>query len=79
MSSAPRWAENSRGPPTVIPAAKAPRISAAVAASIVVPAIIADAGGRAARRFLDLSAATIRNRNIRAAYHGGMKKVSLDR
>ncbi|WP_239002982.1 tyrosine-type recombinase/integrase [Rhodovastum atsumiense] len=32
------------------------------------PAIIADAGDRAARRFLEFFAATIRNRNTRAAY-----------
>jgi integrase/recombinase XerC len=53
---------------TVIPAAKAPRISATVAASIVVPAIIADAGDHAARRFLEFFAATIRNKNTRLAY-----------
>jgi hypothetical protein len=53
---------------TVVPAAKAPRISAAVAASIVVPAIIADAGEHATRRFLEFFAATIRNRNTRTAY-----------
>ena len=53
---------------TIVPAAKPPRISAAVAASIVVPAIIADAGDRAARRFLEFFAATIRNKNTRAAY-----------
>jgi site-specific recombinase XerD len=34
----------------------------------VVPGIIADAGQRAARRFLEFFAATIRNRNTRAAY-----------
>jgi integrase/recombinase XerD len=39
-----------------------------VAASIVVPAIVADAGDHAARRFLEFFAATIRNRNPRAAY-----------
>ena len=48
--------------------AKAPRISARVAASIVVPAIIADAGDAAARRFLEFFAATIRNKNTRTAY-----------
>lgn len=53
---------------TIVPAAKAPRISAAVAASIVVPAIIADAGEHATRRFLEFFAATIRNRNTRTAY-----------
>jgi site-specific recombinase XerD len=54
---------------TVIPNAKAPRISAAVAASIVVPAIVADAGDQAARRFLEFFAATIRNKNTRMAYY----------
>jgi hypothetical protein len=53
---------------TVVPAAKAPRISARVAALIVVPAIVADAGDTAAKRFLEFFAATIRNRNTRAAY-----------
>jgi site-specific recombinase XerD len=36
--------------------------------AIVVPAIIADAGERSARRFLEFFAATIRNKNTRAAY-----------
>jgi site-specific recombinase XerD len=40
----------------------------AVSASAVVPALIADAGARATRRFLEFFAATIRNRNTRAAY-----------
>jgi len=53
---------------TVVPAAKAPRISRVVAASIAVPAIVADAGDQAARRFLELFAATIRNKNTRTAY-----------
>jgi hypothetical protein len=53
----------------VIEPAKPPRISAAVAASIVVPAIIADAGDQAARRFLEFFAATIRNKNTRMAYY----------
>jgi hypothetical protein len=45
---------------TVSPSAKARKISASVAAAIVVPAIIADAGDPAARRFLEFFAATIR-------------------
>jgi site-specific recombinase XerD len=53
---------------TVVPAATAPRISATVAASIVVPAIVADAGDHAARRFLEFVAGTVRNRNTRTAY-----------
>jgi hypothetical protein len=58
----------SAGQLTVVPSAKAPRISAAVAATIVVPAIVADAGDQAARRFLEFFAVTIRNKNTRAAY-----------
>jgi integrase/recombinase XerD len=54
---------------TVSPAGRAPRISAPIAASVVVPAMIAEAGDRAARRFLEFFAATIRNRNTRAAYY----------
>ena len=53
---------------TVVPAAKAPRIPRTVAASIVVPAIVADAGDQAARRFLEFFAATIRNKNTHTAY-----------
>lgn len=40
----------------------------ATAATVVVPAIIAEAGEHAARRFLEFFAATIRNRNTRIAY-----------
>lgn len=54
---------------TVIPAAKAPRISAAAASTIVVPAIVARAGDQAARHFLEFFAATIRNKNTRMAYY----------
>jgi site-specific recombinase XerD len=53
---------------TVIPAVKPPRISCAIAAEIIVPAIVADAGDQAARRFLEFFAATIRNKNTRTAY-----------
>jgi hypothetical protein len=53
---------------TVVPSAKAPRIFATVAGSTVVPAIIADAGDSAARRFREFFAATIRNKNTRMAY-----------
>ncbi len=47
---------------------KAPRISTAIRAMIVVPAIVADAGDPAARRYLEFFGVTIRNRNTRAAY-----------
>ena len=48
--------------------ARAPGAIAAAAAAIVVPALIADAGEQATRRFLEFFAATIRNRNTRTAY-----------
>jgi integrase/recombinase XerD len=54
---------------TVIPADKPMRITRAIAAEIVVPAIIADAGDQASRRFLEFFAATIRNKNTRMAYY----------
>jgi site-specific recombinase XerD len=38
-------------------------------AGIVVPRVIADAGDKAARRFLEFFAATIRNKNTRMAYY----------
>jgi hypothetical protein len=44
------------------------RTVAAVSAGMVVPAIVADAGDAAAKRFLEFFAATIRNRNTRVAY-----------
>jgi len=42
--------------------------SVAGSAELVVPGIVSDAGEHATRRFLALFAATIRNRNTRAAY-----------
>src|ERR1700682_5804535 len=53
---------------TVVQARKSPEVSATAARYIVVPAIIADAGDQAARRFLEFFAATIRNKNTRTAY-----------
>lgn len=47
---------------------KPSRAVAAASAAIVVPAIIADAGAHATRRFLEFFAATIRNKNTRLAY-----------
>src|SRR3954466_2208930 len=47
----------------------AARTVAKVASTIIVPAAIAGAGDHAARRFLEFFAATIRNRNTRAAYY----------
>jgi site-specific recombinase XerD len=54
---------------TTLPADQPVKVSTRVAASIVVPAIIADAGDQAARRFLEFFAATIRNKNTRMAYY----------
>jgi Phage integrase family len=53
---------------TVVPAAGSRKIARAVAASIVVPAIVADAGDTATKRFLEFFAVTIRNKNTRTAY-----------
>jgi hypothetical protein len=56
-------------PAIVQPAVANPsRTLAAVSAHVVIPAIIADAGEHASRRFLEFFAATIRNRNTRTAY-----------
>jgi integrase/recombinase XerD len=41
----------------------------ATAARVVVPALVADAGEHAARRFLEFFAVTIRNKNTRMAYY----------
>src|SRR5450759_5531094 len=54
---------------TVVPAAKPTRLAAAMTATTVVPAIVADAGDTAAKRFLEFFAATIRNKNTRMAYY----------
>ena len=51
------------------PPLPAPALGTAQTASGVIPAIVAGAGERAARRFLEFFAATIRNPNTRAAYH----------
>src|SRR5690242_4861853 len=47
---------------------------AAKAAETVVPALVADAGEHAARRFLEFFAATIRNRNTRIAYYNDVRQ-----
>src|SRR5271163_2187592 len=47
---------------------KPPRTVTSASSAMVVPAIIADAGDAAAKRFLEFFAATIRNRNTRVAY-----------
>ena len=53
---------------TVIPVGRPATLSAAISAAVVVPAIVADAGEHATKRFLEFFAATIRNRNTRTAY-----------
>ena len=52
---------------TVIQVAKSQQM--AVAATAIVPGIVADAGDQAARRFLEYFAANIRNKNTRMAYY----------
>ena len=54
---------------TVIAPPGAVRIGPAIPAAFVVPAVIGDAGDRAAKRFLEFFAATIRNKNTRMAYY----------
>jgi site-specific recombinase XerD len=57
---------DSAGRLTVLPPA---RVSILSQATVVVPGIVADAGERASRRFLEFFAATIRNKNVRMAYY----------
>ena len=47
---------------------------AANAAETVVPALVADAGDDAVRRFLEFFAATIRNKNTRIAYYNDIRQ-----
>jgi len=56
------------GVPAVIEMASSMR-APALQGSLAVPAVIANAGDRAARRFLEFFAATIRNKNTRLAYY----------
>jgi integrase/recombinase XerD len=53
---------------TVVPTTGSRKTSRAAAASTVVPAIVADAGDAAAKRFLEFFPGTIRNKNTRTAY-----------
>lgn len=53
---------------TVLPVGRPATLSATLSAAVVVPAIVADAGEHATKRFLEFFAATIRNRNTRTAY-----------
>lgn len=47
---------------------KPSRAVATASARVIIPAMIADAGERATRRYLEFFAATIRNKNTRTAY-----------
>jgi site-specific recombinase XerD len=57
-----------RNVPAVVEAAATVKLAAA-RSTIAVPAVIADAGVRAVRRFLEFFAAQIRNKNTRMAYY----------
>jgi hypothetical protein len=63
----------------VIPAPLPPASAAVLYGSLAVPAAIAEAGDRAARRFLEFFAATIRNKNTRLAYWCFGRKVQFAR
>lgn len=52
----------------VVPVSRAGAVRL-TASRVVVPALVADAGEQAARRFLEFFAATIRNKNTRMAYY----------
>ena len=54
--------------PDNLPAVTVGWAATTAAGALVVPALIADAGDRAAKRFLEYFAVTIRNRNTRQAY-----------
>lgn len=51
-----------------------PTPAQAGASSLIVPSIIADAGGNAPRRFVEFFTANIRNLNTRAAYSGAVRR-----
>ena len=59
---------DSRAAVEILPAHPQPVAIPSPASGLVLPAIIADAGERAARRYAEFFAATIRNPNTRAAY-----------
>jgi hypothetical protein len=60
-----------RNVPAVVETAT-PVKTTALRSKFAVPAVIADAGDHAARRFLEFFAATIRNKNTRMAYRRGV-------
>jgi Phage integrase, N-terminal SAM-like domain len=53
----------------LVPAESRPLTGVAGRAGMLVPRVIAAAGEKAARRFLEFFAATIRNKNTRTAYY----------
>jgi site-specific recombinase XerD len=69
MANDPRQTESKTGQELTVIAPARARVSVRIAASIVVPAIVADASEHAAKRFLEFFAATIRNKNTRMAYY----------
>jgi hypothetical protein len=70
---------NPRHALTVIPADKPLRISRAIAAEIIAPAIVADAGDQAARRFFEFFGATIRKKHSHGLLPRGLPVLRLVR
>jgi site-specific recombinase XerD len=69
MARNPRETESKTGQELTVIAPARARVSVRIAASIVVPAIVAEASEHGAKRFLEFFAATIRNKNTRMAYY----------
>jgi hypothetical protein len=61
------------------PVLPAPALATARAASGVIPAIVADAGRRAARRFLEFFAGTLENAQMMAAHESPRTTKRYDR
>ena len=61
--------ETDRELKALVPADQRPLTSVAGHHGVVVPRVIAAVGDKAARRFLEFFAATIRNKNTRMAYY----------
>ena len=61
--------ESDRESRALVPAESRPLTSVAGHHGVVAPRVIAAAGEKAARRFLEFFAATIRNKNTRTAYY----------
>ena len=58
-----------RGGPPAVAGSPAPVAAATLHSALAVPAMIAEAGARASRRFLEFFAAGIENDNTRMAYY----------